>query len=852
MNVAFTMPDLSQPFSTKVSLVLNEEPTTFDVSVDTPFAVMTGKAATFTAALNSKHVTFRLAGKAVEGAATGFGGTLDFNVPSVGQLAAWLDRPLDRGQPDPGALKMNAEFDAGQDGVVLKTATIQGSSLNATASGAVETANGALRKVTFKLDGGVLDIDRYLPKPTARAAAAVQPASTTAKSTPPNADPLALLPDSEFDLVPLRSKEIDVQIKLRGVKASGFEVGLVDVGAQMNGGKFDAAIREVQLYGGKISGQTKLDASGNSLAVDTKLAIDKVNVGALAKAAMAGGNPPIAGIATGTVTANGSGTSPRALAQGLLGNLNFDISGADVRNSAIKISALKLAVALPGIDKQPTLKASAVYNRQPVTVDVTFDTTRKLLGDNRFQLTGTVTSPFATAKYDGAVIRQPTPSLDGKFELAVASVGRLLSWVGTPLAQGQPDPGLLNVSALMTGDGGKATLKEARIEGKAVKATASGSFDDSKQVPAFDAVINVEQADLNAYLPASAKQPAQQAAPQAQKAAEWSEEPIDVAFLSRASGKIDARFKSIRYRDLVIESGRAEGTVANGALKTSLADVTFAKGSINASANVAARGDGLSLDYQASISGVQAQPLLVAFAGTDRLSGAAELTAKGSASGRSQGDLVRTLNGEGSFKFLDGAIHGINIAALLRQAKSIGFDQSARETQKTDFAELSGTFVIRNGVLENKDLKMLAPVLRLSGTGQVPMPPRTIDYNLTATLVATLEGQGGKDGLNGLPIPIRVTGSWDAPAYNVDWQGVFREAAKDPERLKSLPTNLQQTAKGFGVNIPALPNAGKLPDVLQAIPGIAGSAKPSSPEEKDGEATSKPDVGQTLRNILGR
>src|SRR5262249_27072239 len=104
LNVAVSMPDLSQPLAAKVSLVLNEEPTTFDMSVDTPQAVMTGKPATFTVALESKHITFHVNGKATQSAASGFAGVLDMNVPSVGQLAAWLDQPLDRGQPDPGVL----------------------------------------------------------------------------------------------------------------------------------------------------------------------------------------------------------------------------------------------------------------------------------------------------------------------------------------------------------------------------------------------------------------------------------------------------------------------------------------------------------------------------------------------------------------------------------------------------------------------------------------------------------------------------------------------------------------------------------------------------------------------------
>jgi hypothetical protein len=89
------------------------------------------------------------------------------------------------------------------------------------------------------------------------------------------------------------------------------------------------------------------------------------------------------------------------------------------------------------------------------------------------------------------------------------------------------------------------------------------------------------------------------------------------------------------------------------------------------------------------------------------------------------------------------------------------------------------------------------------------MPERAIDYDITAKLVTTLEGQGGKDAMTGVPIPIKVKGPWDNIAFNVDWKKVFRDVSADPERLKNLPQNLREASKNFGVDLP-LP---KLPDI---------------------------------------
>jgi len=260
-----------------------------------------------------------------------------------------------------------------------------------------------------------------------------------------------------------------------------------------------------------------------------------------------------------------------------------------------------------------------------------------------------------------------------------------------------------------------------------------------------------------------------------------------------------------------------------------------------------------------SVNGVEARPLLKVFAGTDRLSGKTEFQAKGQAKGRSQKELVESLNGNGQFKFLNGAIHGINLAAALRRAKTLGFGGS--ESEKTDFAELSGSFTIKNGVLENRDLKMLAPLVRLAGEGLVPMPPQTVDYNVEAKLVASLEGQGGQGALAGLPIPIKIQGPWHKVEYNADWKSVFSLAAKDPARLKNMPKDLRKMGENLGIAmpIPKVPGTEKLGGVLENIPGLSkGKDTPQAteppPAGDDSKKVKKPasDPLDSIKGLFGK
>ena len=196
----------------------------------------------------------------------------------------------------------------------------------------------------------------------------------------------------------------------------------------------------------------------------------------------------------------------------------------------------------------------------------------------------------------------------------------------------------------------------------------------------------------------------------------------------------------------------------------------------------------------------------------------------GEARGRSQRELVGTLNGGGMIRFLDGAIEGFNLAATLRDMKTLGLGSGGDEAQRTDFSELSGSYTITDGVLDNRDLMMLAPLVRVTGAGVVPLPPRTVDYNVTAKLVASLEGQGGGDALTGLPIPVAIFGPWHNVDYRVDFESVLLAAMSDPARLAQMPVDLLESAAGLGIALPG-EMLGGVGDILEALPlpGIGGS-----------------------------
>jgi len=166
-------------------------------------------------------------------------------------------------------------------------------------------------------------------------------------------------------------------------------------------------------------------------------------------------------------------------------------------------------------------------------------------------------------------------------------------------------------------------------------------------------------------------------------------------------------------------------------------------------------------------------------------------------------------------------------------ASSAGLDSAARDSQRTDFSDLSASFAIQNGIATTQDMAMNSPLLRVQGRGAVNLPQRAVDMVLDTRLVATLQGQGGPDA-RGFTVPVHVSGPFDHLSYRPDLSGIsrdeLRELTRNPGELLRNPgealRNLipggqppQQPAQPDQPQ-PQQPQQRQLPNLPFRIPGL--------------------------------
>ncbi|MCF1426662.1 MAG: AsmA family protein [Shewanella sp.] len=330
-----------------------------------------------------------------------------------------------------------------------------------------------------------------------------------------------------------------------------------------------------------------------------------------------------------------------------------------------------------------------------------------------------------------------------------------------------------------------AQLKVGNIEGNG-KLTAA--YD--RPVPALDMTLALGDINLNDWL-ISDKQDASPGSKGSGQQAQV-QEP-ELSGMKAADVTANVSIKSITLDKLKTSQWQLAIALKNGVLDVKNLSANLYDGQLKLSASLDGRNPVASYRFEQSLSGVQIRPLLRDAVEVDFLSGKANFSVSGSGRSLIPETLKRNLTGNGKFAINDGSLYGVNIPQMIRSAEAKlkgNFDATGNEELKTDFTSLIGNFSMKNGVVNNPDLDMHSPLIRVMGQGDVNIVEQTIDYNLTTKLVASLEGQGADDTLKGAEIPLTITGTFAEPEFALNTKSLLNnkvknELKKQEDKLKN-------------------------------------------------------------------
>jgi AsmA protein len=374
-------------------------------------------------------------------------------------------------------------------------------------------------------------------------------------------------------------------------------------------------------------------------------------------------------------------------------------------------------------------------------------------------------------------------ALDGTYRLSLASEAYALSDMNLKVSGAAAE--FSRIALGVTGD------VRAHLAKEAVEADLVAKFDDTTvkarlgltkfAAPHYAFDIDVDRIDLDRYLVAQPDaKPAPSPSPGPKVAVDV---PVDLGALEglHADGKLAVG--QLQLMGLKLAELKAQVRAAGGRAEVAPHSAKLYEGTLQGALTLAARGNRVAL--KETLQGVAIGPLVKDLMARDAVEGRGDVTLDVTTAGPTVNAMKKSLAGTARVELKDGALKGINVTEALRKTRAAFGSKSAQQAnadtaQRTDFSAMRASFVIAGGVARNDDLDVRAPLVRVGGAGDIDIGNSQLNYVARASVVATSKGQGGADldHLSGLTIPVKLTGTFDAPKYEIDYRSIAGEAAK--------------------------------------------------------------------------
>ncbi len=290
--------------------------------------------------------------------------------------------------------------------------------------------------------------------------------------------------------------------------------------------------------------------------------------------------------------------------------------------------------------------------------------------------------------------------------------------------------------------------------------------------PAINFEIALDQLDADLYLPKSTAAPVT-------TDAQAPEQPIDLAALRTLNLDGSLQIGALKAFDVKVQKLHVDVKAKDGIMKVTQLAANLYNGTLASSITVNAAQAQPGFAAIAKLDRVEIGPLLTDALKMNFLSGKGSIALNLTTQGNLVNLLKKSLNGTISANLADGAVKGINLAKSIRDFRSGGDKtQAASNMEQTDFSELKATFRIADGIAHNDDLSLKSPFIRVAGNGDINVGQDSLNYLVKATVTGNIEGQGGKDDVTGLTVPVRLSGPYTQLKYKLEFGAMISDQAK--------------------------------------------------------------------------
>ena len=470
----------------------------------------------------------------------------------------------------------------------------------------------------------------------------------------------------------------------------------------------------------------------------------------------------------------------------------------DARAERREVSDLNLHLEEVSLDRPIRLTLSARLDQQPVSVAGEVGPIGKDPGKGSLPLNLSIKAFNQLEIGLKGSIRDygSAPQFDLALQVAPFSPRKLFSALGRTFPIETADQSALTSVALkakLQGDPQNIRISDGVLEiDQSQMAFSVKAKDFDKPDVAFN--IDLDKIDLDRYLP-----PPQQKAGGAEKKAEppqAEKKKIDYTPLRKVVLDGSLKIGTLKAKGLSVQDVNLKVTGKNGIFDLDLLTLKLYQGMASIKAALDVRGSIPKSRAKLEASGIQAGPLIKDYMKKDFLEGILQARADIRSAGDDAEGIQRSLNGTGDLLFKDGAIVGIDLVGMIRNAAAaFGLAEAGQPQPKTDFAELHVPFTITNGLVKTSDTTLLSPFLRVAAMGDADLARENLDFRIEPKFVGTLKGQGDTMLRSGITVPVLVTGTFSEPKFRPDLESLVKQGVQKGIE-KELPKLLKGKGKG--------------------------------------------------------
>ena len=423
------------------------------------------------------------------------------------------------------------------------------------------------------------------------------------------------------------------------------------------------------------------------------------------------------------------------------------------------LSELNLSLALQGLDQPLAGKGDFAFGGQPAKFDFGVASPRALMAGKATGFNLSLDSKPVTLSVGGHIAPDPE-GLSGDIDVRGPSLRDLAALAGSKMTPG-PGLGAFSAKGHVVRHGQVIAITGARIGLDHLSASGNVTLDLSGARPKASGDVATGDLDMNPYL-----------GPEPPPGAAWPRQPIRLDALKAFDADLQVRADKVEFRKYKASSVRLAAKIAAGQADVTIAQMALYGGTGAGRVTAAPLANGGRFAFLFKLNGVEAKTLLSDAFKVDKLEGQAAADINLVTSGGDQNALMHALAGKASLNVTNGAVLGVDLAAVSKRPATAITGGSVGPAARTPFSVAGADFTLAGGVASTKDVSLSGPGVSVGGVGAIDIGEQSLDMAIKPQAAGKALGKAYSLG----GVPIRIHGPWTKLSYEPDLNGAAAAA----------------------------------------------------------------------------